>query len=141
MRVAFLITLMALVFACKNTDNKATSTTENAVEAVKSPTTVVEIQQDSTRCFGTEPFWDVKIVEKEGTIVYHNLGDEITVSFPYNPPKMDGEKTIYTTNDGKNTLTATLIKGKCSDGMSDNEHGYSSEVVFNNTKLKGCGNR
>ena len=138
MKINFFILSILLMTACQSNDNK---TSKTAIETIKSPAATVESATDSTRCFGTEPFWDVKFSEKAGTIVFFNVGEDKKYTFPYSPPKKEGENLIYTTLEGKNTLTATLIKGKCSDGMSDLVHTYASEVVINGQKFKGCGNR
>ena len=124
--------------ACQSNDGK---TSKTAVETIKSPATTVESATDSTRCFGTEPFWDVKFSEKARTITFLNVAEGKLYTFPYIPPHKEGEKWIYTTLEGKNMLTATLVKSKCSDGMSDLVHEYTSEVVINGRTFKGCGNR
>ena len=141
MKINAFILLILLAVACQSNDSKTSKMTAPTTESIKSVDLTAEATTDSTRCFGTEPFWDVKFSEKEGTIVFFNVGEDKKYKFPYSPPKKEGENLIYTTQEGKNTLTATLIKGKCSDGMSDLVHTYTSEVVINGQKFKGCANR
>ena len=135
-----LFVLFVAFTACQNNDKKTVATVSETAQ----PTVMTipkDIVVDTARCFGTEPFWDVKISEKNGTIIFNDVSSEVVHKLPYLKPKIEGEQAIYETVEGKNALKITLKREKCSDGMSDIEHKYSSEIVFNGKKYKGCGAR
>lgn len=137
-----LFVLLVALAACQNDDKKTTaSTSQTPQQTLVAAPKDIAVRLDTARCFGTEPFWDVNISEKNGTIVFNNIGEEALHTLPYVKPKIEGEQAIYEAIEGKNTLKITLKSEKCSDGMSDIQHKYSSEVVFNGKKYKGCGAR
>ena len=109
--------------------------------AVSEPVTVAaapaEFQADfSAR--GTEPFWrsDIK-------------GGEIRLTRPDAPELVAtnaglaalGGRAVWTAQAGQTAVVATLVRGDCSDGMSDLKYPYTAEVKVGDIVLKGCGFR
>ncbi len=135
-----LFALLVVFASCQNNDKKAAATTpETAQQAIVTTPKDIAVALDSARCFGNEPFWDIEISEKKGTITFNNVSKEFVHTFPYAEPKIEDEQAIYNAVEGKNTLVITLKREQCSDGMSDVVHKYSSEIVHNGKKFKGCG--
>lgn len=108
---------------------------------VSEPVTVAaapaEFQADfSAR--GTEPFWRIDI-----------KGGEIRLTRPDVPELVAtnaglaalGGRAVWTAQAGQTAVVATLVRGDCSDGMSDLKYPYTAEVKVGDLTLKGCGFR
>ena len=90
-------------------------------------------------CHGTEPFWSLQISEAEGGIFLKNMADETGTQFVWTEPRSDNMTSwVYETGSEDDPLKIVIKKGKCNDGMSDVEFGYSTEVIFNGNTLRGC---
>lgn len=91
-------------------------------------------------CMGNEPFWQIQISEKENLIDFYDPMIPKTYHFNFSKATIEGNKTVYTTEDkaNSNTIKITIINEKCSDGMSERKYNYSSEVVLNGKNYKGC---
>lgn len=100
----------------------------------------------STNCFvyefvalGNEPFWSLDIIPAEKIIALKDLAADKTYVFPYKAAKLTENSFIYDLfNDKKETMKVVITKQTCSDGMSDREYQYSSQVSINGKLLKGC---
>lgn len=90
-------------------------------------------------CMGTEPFWSVEITAAG---IYFSTPEIAKTAYPYKAPKTTDAGAVYETEamiDGvKSKLKVTVSPGACSDGMSDTEYPYFSEVVRDGETLKGC---
>lgn len=85
---------------------------------------------------GNEPFWRVDI---NGTNIALIRPDApITVALNAGLAAT-GDQAIWTAQSGDATVTVTLTKGDCSDGMSDLKYGYTAKVVWGAETLNGCG--
>lgn len=90
-------------------------------------------------CRGTEPFWSIQISEAEGGIFLKNMADETGTQYAWAEPRTDGNTSwVYETDGNERPLKIVVKKGKCSDGMSDIEFGYSVEVTVGKETLRGC---
>jgi len=96
-------------------------------------------------CFGTEPFWDVKISDGK-EISFDILGNEI--KFTTGVPEytdISKEEFSYSASSDKYSIKVSVKKSECGDGMSDNVYPYTvSAVVVNKssgktTTFNGCG--
>jgi len=94
------------------------------------------------KIIGTEPFWNIEISENK--ITYIPL-DGSKIDFPYNIPITNNinNQRVYKTVNGNGSIEIKLIKGNCSDGMSDKNYNYKAEIEIiqmkKTTRLKGCG--
>lgn len=87
---------------------------------------------------GTEPFWRIDI-----------KGGEIRLARPDAPELVApnaglaalGDRAVWTAQAGQTAVVATLVRGDCSDGMSDLKYPYTAEVKVGDLTLKGCGFR
>ncbi len=90
-------------------------------------------------CMGTEPFWSVEITAAG---IYFSTPEIAKTAYPYKAPKTTDAGAVYETEamigGVKSKLKVTVSPGACSDGMSDTEYAYFSEVVRDGETLKGC---
>jgi len=108
---------------------------------VSEPVTVAaapaEFQADfSAR--GTEPFWRIDI--KGGEIKLTRPGAPDLTATNAGLAALDG-RAVWTAQDGQTAVVVTLVKGDCSDGMSDLKYPYTAEAKVGDLTLKGCGFR
>lgn len=91
-------------------------------------------------CRGTEPFWVAEISEEENLIDFFDPMASKYTHFTFSKPEMKSNATIYTAEDksANSKIRISITKEKCSDGMSEREYQYKSEVVLNGTIYKGC---
>ncbi|MES2591289.1 MAG: hypothetical protein V4608_05350 [Bacteroidota bacterium] len=89
-------------------------------------------------CMGNEPFWRIQISEKENLIDFYDPMVPKFYHFKFSAPVIAKGTVIYTSEDKGNKIKITVISAKCSDGMSDREYKYSSEVILNGAAYKGC---
>lgn len=91
-------------------------------------------------CIGNEPFWNVQVSEKENLIDFFNPMEATYYHFAYAKPAEKGESKVYTSENSVDghKIKVTITTGNCSDGMSEREFIYSSEVVLDGTTYTGC---
>lgn len=89
-------------------------------------------------CMGNEPFWRVQISEKENLIDFFDPMANKYYHFNFSKPESKQNVTIYTAESGSNKIKVSITNEKCSDGMSEREYPYTSEVVLNGTTYNGC---
>lgn len=91
-------------------------------------------------CFGTEPFWDLKI--EDDKVIFNGIfndettkTEEIISKTQASGTNLDFAFVVKTT-----TTSSSVITRDCSDGMSENV--YSKEIVFSSGDqvLYGCCN-
>jgi len=87
---------------------------------------------------GTEPFWGADI--KGGQIKITGVDRPELVATNAGLAAL-GDRAVWTAQAGKTAVVVTLVKGECSDGMSDLKYPYSAEVKVGDEVLKGCGFR
>jgi uncharacterized membrane protein len=117
--------------SCQN--NPSAATVDTSVSAVAKTAAKATA---SWHCAGTEPFWSVEISAAYNTaIVQTPEKTEAPISLVAISETADS--ATYT---GEN-LKISIKKGKCSDGMSDNDYEYSAAVEYDIYKLQGCANK
>jgi uncharacterized membrane protein len=90
------------------------------------------------RLNGTEPFWAIDLD-----------GQKLTYSSVAEPEKRTasiarsevGGKLLLTGSLAGRTMTVTIAREQCSDGMSDRIYAYSANVTYGDEALKGCADR
>ncbi len=90
---------------------------------------------------GNEPNWSLQVSQKENIIALKDYSTSSVYLFEYFPPKIvNDEVFIYSSNNYANqtSLNAVFKKETCSDGMSENEYGYSVSILINGKRYKGC---
>lgn len=93
-------------------------------------------------CTGTEPFWSLHISKAEQGLFFKNMGDETGKTFDWSPPVQSGNTLTYTVKnriDSRETMTVTITKEACNDGMSDLNFNYSATLKSGKEGWKGCG--
>jgi len=91
-------------------------------------------------CIGTEPFWQVQISEKENLIDFYDPMIPKFYHFIFTKAEKNTGTTIFSAEDKANTnkIKITITNEKCSDGMSERNYQYKSEVVLNGKTYNGC---
>lgn len=96
-------------------------------------------------CFGTEPFWDVKINESR-EIFFSNLADKSSFTTGIPEYSETGKNEFsYSASSEKKSIIVNIKKSECGDGMSDNIYPYSVSVTVTEKSsgksliLNGCG--
>jgi putative lipoprotein len=85
----------------------------------------------STRVFGTEPFWGIKFVGHSLQQSQPGMAAEL---YPITSRQITANKRQYTIEQGQ----LTLKKQRCDDGMSDSVYGWQATFVRNDHALEGC---
>lgn len=83
--------------------------------------------------FGNEPFWNCRF--QNDSLKYSAI-DKATIVEKVDSIEVYSEDSLLV--NSKN-ISFYLKKSKCSDGMSDNIHEYSSRVIVHGNILNGCG--
>ncbi len=94
------------------------------------------------RLAGNEPFWSVRIAA-DG-ITYSAPGYEKGIHFTAAAPERAEEKLRWvaiTAPPDAHTLDVTIEEEKCQDSMADKTWTHVAHVIFDGTKLEGCGER
>ncbi len=91
-------------------------------------------------CMGNEPFWQIQISGKENLIDFYDPMIPKFYHFIFSKAEMKGGTTIYNAEDkaSNNKIKVTITNEKCSDGMSERNYHYKSEVVLNSKTYNGC---
>lgn len=84
----------------------------------------------STRAFGTEPFWSLALSKNQVT---YRTPEQSRV-FDHLSSSIKEKRRDYQFEDGQLTLT----QSDCNDGMSDSLYGWKSKLSLMNNQLKGC---
>ena len=88
------------------------------------------------RASGNEPFWNV-IISKDA-VVFSELGNP-PLAFPYAPPRISADKSIYSSETAEGSLLVTIDEGRCIDSMSGEHLSFAAKVVLNGRAYSGCG--
>ena len=96
-------------------------------------------------CFGTEPFWSLKLTDK--TIQFKLSGDESETKTIAKPTarSASGRSSEWlalfqgqTKEKAGRFLNVLVKQAECSDGMSDELYPYSVEVLSGTSLYTGC---
>ena len=136
-RLAILMLAMTL-FACNSTKVKQETTNRDTREQ--------QPEQVYFKSIGTEPFWAIEISARQ--IKYTTPENTEGIVFGGVEPVrvMDANIKSYHSRSKSGEIKITITQGKCSDGMSDQEHNYAVKVALKLTgdkdfkNLQGCGN-
>ncbi len=113
--------------------------TANSVDTLQAKTMFNACMPFEFWCHGTEPFWSLQISEAEGGIFLKNMADETGTQLAWTEPRSDNTTSwVYETGSEDAPLKIVIKKGKCNDGMSDIEYGYSAEITVSGETLRGC---
>lgn len=93
---------------------------------------------DSYSAKWTEPFWSVEV--DKNTAQFSQAGTWGTQSQTFTVSQ-DDKWAIISIRWVKGDFFLTLVKGKCSDGMSNNGYMYTATLNVGAEVLKGCANR
>lgn len=93
----------------------------------------------SLSCFGTEPFWSLKIEENKTVFTDFSTDttEEKTEEVISNTPAAgtaDGYAFVVKTENA----TANVVLGECNDGMSDNVYSHHILYTTGSQVLYGC---
>lgn len=96
-------------------------------------------------CFGTEPFWDVKISEGRD-ISFDIMGNQVKFTTGIPEYQETGKDEFsYSASSDKYSIKVAIKKSECGDGMSDNIYPYTvtadvKEIATGKiTQYNGCG--
>ena len=128
--------LGALMFSCKSKQ----TTMDNNSSAKKFNEKTFD---PYFKGLGTEPFWNIEI--SDDFIVYKDIDGKSEVFRVTSIDKaQDANVQLIRSESGNQQLRVTITQKSCSDGMSDTEFDYKTEVSIitkeNELKLNGCGN-
>jgi uncharacterized membrane protein len=85
--------------------------------------------------FGNEPFWSVQA--RGGTLVFATPENQGGVSLlGRRVPSLVG--TVILGSGPRGDFHFGVTPGKCSDGMSDRSHAYTSTFIYDGITYKGC---
>lgn len=95
------------------------------------------------RCTGTEPFWSVSTYAK-GVVAFSTPAENGKSFYPFSSI-VEAAGTgphfafqIASHDVGNKSIRLNVIKGQCSDGMSDKVYAYNVLVEVNDGILYGC---
>lgn len=143
-KIIFLFLSSALLFACSpqvTTENRTMKVDSVIIknDTIKRPDIIILRNYEYT-CIGTEPFYQIKISEKENLIDFYNPMGQDTIHFPFSKIEMeDGSITFISEDEKANNKIRIKIKDEeCSDGMSEKHYHHSTEIILNTKTYKGC---
>ena len=84
------------------------------------------------RAIGTEPFWDLNIGRD---LVFTDRGSDFAVAEPAPPPVRGVAGETYS---GRR-LIVTILRSRCSDGMSERVYPDTVNLVVDGRPYRGCG--
>ncbi|MBT0608197.1 COG3650 family protein [Aequorivita echinoideorum] len=157
MKIKFLafFAIATLLFAsCKNSNEENQQISEDPAPT-ESPSTsqAEEIHQDIPpvesiesgimRGGGGEPFWSIKLT---ASIIrfQSERNDFKEFTAPLGDPTNTANGTTYTSKNENGTITVTLLRETCKDGMSGQNHTHKISVELQNkngitSQFSGCG--
>lgn len=150
--LGILTLILLLIFSCKNADKdmekadilmdsiSSKEYKDNEVDSVPERTT----DQNNFKGVGTEPFWSVEIEDKK---IYFQSPNEKYEAISGQVDQVDvaGDTMTFISESGSDHIQITLIKEKCSDGMSDRTYSHRVEIDIKRNiekeplHLQGCG--
>ena len=90
-------------------------------------------------CFGTEPFWGIKITEEVLSFdeIIEVKADEVILS----KTQAAGTTSDYAFSVETANTQISVVTGECNDGMSDNIYSHHALVKTDSQVLYGCCSR
>lgn len=87
------------------------------------------------RVVGTEPFWGIRVDGNalHFTIMEDQVGKHLTGTHTL---REDGIR--YTGSDGGTAFELDIVRGQCSDGMSDTVYAFKARFRYGTTDYSGC---
>jgi uncharacterized membrane protein len=97
---------------------------------------------DRFRCVGNEPGWTLAI--SPDSLVFVGDYGEVRAAYPGVAPRTRNGTWYYETANrsglsGYSHLTVMVVRGSCSDGMSDRRYEYTVRVIHDSKNYVGCG--
>jgi uncharacterized membrane protein len=135
----YVFALAIIAFSCNNKANNTEKTTDSTTIIPPKPIETDSLKKDTVfSAFGNEPFWHVAIIENDKYIFHPMDGGDVIVPWVA-ATIVDSITTRYASSAGNNNIVLIVSKKKCSDGMSDIEHLYATDLTVNGTHYSGCG--
>ncbi len=139
-------TILLLVLACtpstprhENSRGSAPPATFKGIPSDSLLRTHELVDSLELELLGTEPFWNV-VITRAG-IVYRDPEHPSGIRFPYEIPSSVGTRLLISSSRRDSTPRAIRLsveERECSDGMSDRQYRYASEVRLDSLDLHGC---
>ena len=109
---------------------------DSSAPAVPLDSTTVAIMAEPLRALGTEPFWalDVDI----GGLRFITPDDTSGIRFAPIEPTVVADTVVWSGQTDGMAIEVRVWMEKCSDGMSDREYPYASQVTIAGTTYRGC---
>jgi uncharacterized membrane protein len=111
--------------------------------AIISSTSLFASEIKPLQCFGTEPFWGVKI-DNKGFVKLSSPADE-NGKFFSKSELINAEGTssdfafqIIAKNMAQESIKLNILKSECNDGMSDEIYPYSVMMENSGSLFVGC---
>lgn len=130
-----LIAAAALLAACGGAaaGDEPAATNRTVAKPAAAPAAATTAPAGTYHALGTEPFWTLSI--GDGRLVYQQNEGEPVLTVPAPAPSAIPNGRQYRTD----RITATIVRGLCSDGMSDRVYADTVTVEVGGQKWLGCG--
>lgn len=103
--------------------------------------TTTSFAASNWKCVGTEPFWGATILDNKVVFASPELERPVSSSI-VSLQTAAGVGPDFAFVVKTQNLTATVVSGACTDGMSDNEYTHHIVIDRGNTRvLYGCCNQ
>jgi uncharacterized membrane protein len=135
-RRSFAIILTVLNAGCGAESSRQAA--DSSALAVPLDSTTVAIMAEPLRALGTEPFWALDI--DSGGLRFITPDDTSGIRFPSIAPAVSADTVVWSGNEGM-AIDVRVWAEKCSDGMSDREYPFASQVTVHGTTYRGCADR
>ena len=136
-RRSFAIILTILNAGCGAESSRQAG--DSSAVAVPLDSTTVAIMAEPLRALGTEPFWALDI--DTGGLKFITPDDTSGIRFPSTAPTISADTVVWSLQAEHGTIEARVWAEKCSDGMSDREYPFASQVIVHGTTYRGCADR
>lgn len=83
---------------------------------------------------GTEPFWSLQVRPTQITLQRLDRPNLVVG----NPGVVAGPDRVSWTSPNGPSLSIVIVRGDCSDGMSDLTYRYRAEIRIDGDRLEGC---
>ncbi len=130
-RIALILPISIALAACQP---GAPAAVEDATDATPAPTTSEPAPAPAIamRAFGNEPFWEMRDTG-DGKLVFTTPDNSEGTAYAATRSE-DAGGIRYTGDD----VSLTIVRGNCSDGMSDATHPYSARMTLAGQTYRGC---
>ena len=135
-RRSFAIILTVLNAGCSAESSRQAA--DSSAPAVPLDSTTVAIMAEPLRALGTEPFWALDV--DTGGLRFITPDDTSGIRFPSIAPTVSADTVVWSGTEGM-AIDVRVWTEKCSDGMSDREYPFASQVTVHGTTHRGCADR